>query len=776
MRLPLTAVFLLLYILFSAFTTSADQIKNNDQEAVLIKKTAKESTDTGKLTYMIRLGLLYVQRNPNKIDDLNRAISIGNISLRLAQKIKNASRQGDSYDLISRAYQSMGDLEKAKTFEKAALRSYVSAHEYNQIGYASKQLAGYFSFQNERELGERIKYTEGALQAYLYSGNKLKQGETYQELGNLYSLNGDEFKAIQNLKDGINVYRSIKYQQLQGLYFMLNECYDQLHDFKQAINYGQTAVKTAETVKDNSSQLSAIYNHLGKSYKDIGQLDNAVKCFQSALRIAETNKDKDTFDIVLLNLAGTLITMKRGIEAIGLLKTFKQSGGNEANAILNSVYLNAYVQLQLFGQAEKYFRRTKSALQLLDSAAFAREITIPRMIAFLFATKKYDQASHFVDDLDKYARHFDSKKILVSNQHWLFRLDSAKGKYIAAIKHTQQERSLQALMNNINSQNVLKLEIQYEAEKEAGEIRTKTQNIQLLTKQSQLQQAQIQKAELLRNVIISGIVMMAILLALGYNRYQIKQKHNIQLELQQGLINDKNRSLEGLIIDKDGLLKEKEWLIKEIHHRVKNNLQIVISLLNTQSVYLDNNDALQAIQESQHRMHSISLIHQKLYQSENLAYIHMDEYIADLVEYLKDSFKISENIAIEMEIEPISLDVVQAVPIGLIINEAITNAVKYAFPGNREGRITIFLDEPASGILALAISDNGCGLPANFDINNCTSLGMSLIKGLSKQLHGEFKIFPPPGLTLQITIPNFLMANKEGDYHKKSEDYFSFTS
>ena len=256
---------------------------------------------------------------------------------------------------------------------------------------------------------------------------------------------------------------------------------------------------------------------------------------------------------------------------------------------------------------------------------------------------------------------------------------------------------------------------------------------------------------------------MASLLFLSNSRYRIKKRNNLQLEAQQTIINNKNKVLNKLVDDKDGLLKEKEWLLKEIHHRVKNNLQIVISLLNSQSAYLNDAEALEALRGSQHRMQSISLIHQKLYQSENLAYIDMKEYICDLIEFLKQSFDIRKNIEINTEVNLIELDVSQAVPLGLILNEAITNAIKYAFTGLDYGQIIINFFENETGLLTLTIQDNGKGLPQDFDIMNCGSLGMNLIRGLSKQLNGKLLIDSSNGLKLQVTIVKRLLFEQKSE-------------
>ncbi|HJY13883.1 MAG TPA: sensor histidine kinase, partial [Flavobacterium sp.] len=149
--------------------------------------------------------------------------------------------------------------------------------------------------------------------------------------------------------------------------------------------------------------------------------------------------------------------------------------------------------------------------------------------------------------------------------------------------------------------------------------------------------------------------------------------------------------------------------MKEIHHRVKNNLQTVISLLNSQSAYLDNDMALSAIKNSQHRIHSMSLIHQKLYNAENISTINMPNYIKELVEYLKESFNTGQRIRFEINVAPLELDVAQAVPLGLILNEAITNSIKYAFPDDRNGMVYIKLESTADKRYLLAISDNGIG-------------------------------------------------------------------
>ncbi len=237
-------------------------------------------------------------------------------------------------------------------------------------------------------------------------------------------------------------------------------------------------------------------------------------------------------------------------------------------------------------------------------------------------------------------------------------------------------------------------------------------------------------------------------------REVVAQKEAI--EKQQNEINAKNQSLLKLVNEQKDLIAEKEFLIKEVHHRVKNNLQIVMSLLSSQAAYLEDEKALLAIQESQNRIYAISLSHQKLYLSEKIALIDMASYIREVVEYLRDSLQMEDQVAFNLSVEPIELNGALAVPLGLIINEAVTNSLKYAFPGGRQGQVSIELRQADPSGCLLTIADDGIGLDPDFDLSRTRSLGMNLMKGLSKQLDGSLKIESANGLTIQVCFKSTL--------------------
>ncbi|MRX40239.1 hypothetical protein GJU43_13210 [Flavobacterium sp. LC2016-23] len=271
-----------------------------------------------------------------------------------------------------------------------------------------------------------------------------------------------------------------------------------------------------------------------------------------------------------------------------------------------------------------------------------------------------------------------------------------------------------------------RLNIIYETEK-------KSMDIIKLKNQTLLQQSKLKNEVFLRNSMITFVFLLLIILGLLYKSFMFKKKTNKVLETQQNEINKKNNALQKMVV-------EKEWLLREIHHRIKNNLHMVVGLLASQTEFLKNEEALQAINNSQNRIQAMSLIHQKLYQSESLSIIDMPSYIFELTEYLKDSFEIRNTIRIILQIDSFNLPLSHSIPIGLILNEAVTNAIKYAFPDYKNGVISISLKALENNKYVLIIRDNGIGLPPDFDPYNNPSLGIKLMHGLSADIDGKFLI------------------------------------
>jgi two-component sensor histidine kinase len=217
------------------------------------------------------------------------------------------------------------------------------------------------------------------------------------------------------------------------------------------------------------------------------------------------------------------------------------------------------------------------------------------------------------------------------------------------------------------------------------------------------------------------------------------------------LFTNRDRRIKNKAISKS--LDEKEVLIKEIHHRVKNNLQIVSSILSLQSRNIEDQETKEAIVDSRDRVKSMALVHQKLYQENNLKGVMMKGYLENLISSLSHSYGFSEKgIAVNLDVDPMILDIDTTIPIGLITNELITNALKYAFPNNSLGEILIRLKDKKNHLL-LEVTDNGKIIKDSSQLKE--GFGFQLIRSLGRKLKAEPIIEVKNGLCVSLVINNF---------------------
>lgn len=244
---------------------------------------------------------------------------------------------------------------------------------------------------------------------------------------------------------------------------------------------------------------------------------------------------------------------------------------------------------------------------------------------------------------------------------------------------------------------------------------------------------------------------MAVILFLLGRSNRIRVESNRLLSQTNETLTQQKNEIEGQkdVIEKQN--QKNELLLKEIHHRVKNNLQTISSLLNLQSAHIEDDSVKEVVQAGQHRVKSMALIHQKLYQRENLAGIEMQDYLQTLGDSLFDTFGVDrEWITFEVQMPEVELDVDTAVPIGLIVNELITNSLKYAFPSGRAGVITVSLNRKEDNKLSLLVKDNGIGKQDDEGASSGTSFGSRLIHLLSLQLNGKLSADYAKGTAVQL--------------------------
>jgi PAS domain S-box-containing protein len=245
------------------------------------------------------------------------------------------------------------------------------------------------------------------------------------------------------------------------------------------------------------------------------------------------------------------------------------------------------------------------------------------------------------------------------------------------------------------------------------------------------------------------------------NRKQVEaelQRSREELELR---VRQRTEELEQANAALKESLHEKDTLLKEIHHRVKNNLQLISSLLQLQSSFIKDPQAVKAFRECQTRMRSMSLIHEKLYQATSLARIDFAEYVRGLANMLTRTYRTSTQVQVDLRLQPVSLNLETAIPLGLILNELVSNSLKHAFPSQPTGAIQISLEQASDGLLSLTVRDDGVGLPPDFNWDAHASLGLRLIRILVEQIHGDVEILRSQNQGLGHTVTAREIKNKD---------------
>ena len=499
--------------------------------------------------------------------------------------------------------------------------------------------------------------------------------------------------------------------------------------YDKALEYFFEALKLSEKSENKAGIMEAYYS-ISWAYLDQNDYDESLQYLIKAEKISESLPFSN-ISLNILNHMGVIYRNKKDFEkAKQFLERGVQLSNEKEYQGLNITIINNLASVYaLEGNKRKAITLQKEALARSRSIGnYLRELQTLSGLAKTYGNDDPEKAIHYLKQAIFLARQKSSYKHEMRFLKLITPIFVSTENYKQAFLMKEREHALaDSFLYQSVSQNVKTLKAEYELSKSNARIK----ELDLLNSKYQLE---VEHAAFIRNVTFAGLILLLVILALLYNQNCIRRRANDEIK-------KKNKALHRLVDDK-------EWLLKEIHHRVKNNLQTVVSLLESQSVYLKD-DALLANQDSQNRVHAMSLIHQKLYQSENVASINMTSYLHELVNYLQHGLGINKRIRFSMTIQSIDLDVSQAVPVGLILNEAITNSIKYAFPADRESKeISITMTKSSVNQIYLSVSDNGIGIPDG--VHRSGNLGLKLMKGLTEDISGEFVLKTESGTTIEI--------------------------
>jgi len=515
-------------------------------------------------------------------------------------------------------------------------------------------------------------------------------------------------------------------------------------NLKEALRYALEAVQLTESGPMPPSSGFG-YSSAGKVYFLLNDLSRSLDYYLKAIAIAYRNPDNSsTPNHNLIRIITTdYFRLGRPAEALAFLDTAeKKLPAQNAleQRIVDDGKADCYFALRRYDLAKKFY-----LLGLKD----ARESRMFELEDFLslaevsFATGQYRAAIGYLTaitaDSNRAHVNYTTRKAAL---FLLYRTDSALGNFRdAAASFLRHQRLMDSVFNDSTSRRLQEMTVKYESEK-------KDRNIARLNSNALLRETEEAKIHTIRNALIVISILLLLLAGLLFNRYRLRQRAH--------------RALQQMNASQYDLIIEKEWLMREIHQQVKNNLELVINLTNIQAASLKDELTRGAFEEIRNRVQAISLIHQRLYQEQATAgeaSINMKEYIAELVHFLQDGIATGQRIAFRADLDSVDLDVSQSVSVGLILNEAVTNAVKYAFPENGSGHqaelpaIDVELKQLGDDSVRLVIADNGVGLPAGFHADRTDSMGFQLIRNLSLQLNGFLSLANRPGLAIVVDFP-----------------------
>ncbi|HEX6427268.1 MAG TPA: histidine kinase dimerization/phosphoacceptor domain -containing protein, partial [Niastella sp.] len=479
--------------------------------------------------------------------------------------------------------------------------------------------------------------------------------------------------------------------------------------------------------------------------------DSSIICCRRALAISIKNRDFDAVRQVTSNLLDACNRAGYYDSTIAEISRFPadQSPIDADTRIRFDLFLlGAYTgkgdMVRARKLSESLYRR------IVHNPKGKNKFAYLEIIRFNVKIKQVQKARVLIREAEKLFREANAYDALRNLINYQYEVDSLANNWPAAVNtYIEGKKITDSIFVKSWQKQVSQLEKQFKAEMELkGQM--KKQQADLLEANIQLRSAELATTKTRYLLMLCGAAILFIFGAILYRIYNLKQRNNLLLHQQKEHIDQQNTSLKRLVDNQVKLIAEKEWLVREVHHRVKNNLQIVVSLLNIQSKFLKDDMALAAIRTSQQRLRIISFIHQHLYQTETLRTVEVNQYIHKLVAYLKDGMDVAGKVDFQLNIAAIEMDAGEVVAIGLILNEVVTNAAKHAFPGRSSGIVKIGLNRSVDGYFTFSVQDNGVGLPPGFDWRQSRSAGFTLISMMSDQLKASCQIHGTNGLALEF--------------------------
>lgn len=539
------------------------------------------------------------------------------------------------------------------------------------------------------------------------------------------------------------------------IYFHLRDSYLKLQAYEKALEthhifqaFARAYLGESRYVLDDEV--------LGELYLTIGSYNKSIGIYRDLINRCKDQGHVRSKAVYVNNIGLCYDKMKEADSALNYFHKAETIIQRELLDKTFTLYDSFFLALVGGNRAEVLFKQKREydlAVPLLEKALdyslriknYTTAVATCNTLAELYLQlKQSDKSLVHANDAIQLARKLELTKPLVRSYKLKGLAFKRLGQLDSATVHFENAVMLDELITEKDDERkALALQAAYEVDMKDEELRKHLALNRINSKELEKRKNQ---AGLFR-IVLAFTILSLILVYVAYYQKRQRERHlalvNHEVALQKRII--------------ENSLAEKEALLKEIHHRVKNNLQVISSLLELQAQRSTDEELKRAIVEGQHRVKSMALIHQKLYQTNNFSTLPFRNYIEDLMQTLLITYGGGgEQPKIKLDCDGVSFNMDVAIPLGLIINELVSNTLKYAFKSSEKAEIQIMLKEQQTGEFILKVVDNGVGLPDDFDIENSDSLGVRLVKTLVRQLDGESQLYTDHGtiFTLQFTLEN----------------------
>lgn len=611
----------------------------------------------------------------------------------------------------------------------------------------------------------------------------------YQSLGNALSYSGKTEEGLLAIKRSAAFLSASSPYELRMKYLMFNGIlFEQLHKTDSAVFYFRQCELLNN--QENPYKNWLVYSQLAQMYERADNFTESEKYYQLAYDLSKTKGIRLDYGPIIYQFANLYYKWGKVEKFAAMMKDqeqFVKSGKKDyTKDPSHSLYFVDW-EKQPFQKKVEFMENVKRKFLAEHSYSYAG-------LANIYLAEFYEQENQ-PDKAIKYA--LENKALLAGRNELVNQYTSEKVAYRLLKKTGRLKEALVeadtlfALKDSIirlqHSETMLDAEAKYETQQ-------KEKDIALLNSENQLALLRLTKERDLKTVLLRENLLkdsvvgrekefnkllasendtkktqLAIEQALKATAsrendlkiHELAREKRIRLQLIIGavllliaslaifLLYRRQRS-KNLLIQRQA--DDLQVLMKEIHHRVKNNLQVISSLLDLQSLTIGDRQASQAIKESRNRVYSMALIHQNLYNEQNLMSIEMEDYINKLCQSLFESYHASENrISLETDVDPLLLDVDMVIPVGLVLNELISNALKYAFCDKEQGVLKITFKKSEDGML-LQVKDNGRGFPTGMNIYQTPSFGYKLIKAFAQKLKAKLEVYNDDGACVMLHI------------------------